>query len=100
MRGTFRYLGLGLFTLLLWGGCGDSSIAASDYDRSCTQASDCTVILVGEICDCSCTYGAINKQDLALYEADRQAISCDKDCGPCQGAAGVQCVDDTCRVQP
>lgn len=44
---------------------------AADYDRHCIQASDCTAVFLGDLCQgCTCPFGAINGADRPKYEAD------------------------------
>ncbi len=86
-------------------GCGapaspPPSISAASYNQACTVPDDCTPVLVGELCDCRCSYAAINKADQARYDADRARISCsgDKLCGPCQQATAT-CTAGRCAIQ-
>ncbi len=43
----------------------------ADYDLGCSQASDCTAVFLGNLCQgCTCPFGAINAADRPKYEAD------------------------------
>jgi hypothetical protein len=57
------------------GGCDAAShtIDITDFDVSCTQASDCAAVFLGNFCyDCRCPFWAINVADLMKYEAEAQ----------------------------
>jgi hypothetical protein len=47
-------------------------IAATSYDRSCTQDADCVAVFSGDVCnsDCRCPNAAIRASALTRYEAD------------------------------
>jgi len=76
-------------------GGGATTLDVAKYDRSCTTASDC-VVVVTDSC-CGCPNAAISNKDLAQYEADlaaagRNCPQCEeKPCAPlpAQCAAGV-----------
>ena len=72
---------------------------ADDYDRSCSVASDCTVVFVGDVCDCACNLSAINVADFPRYSDDRGSPQCSKDCGACPGADPA-CIDHRCEAVP
>ena len=59
--------------------CRSCSIAASDYDRSCTQDSECTGIDEGDICSPECpgcvVNAAINVRNQARYLDDLRSES-------------------------
>jgi hypothetical protein len=79
--------------------CGQgTSISAADYAQTCAAEPDCTPIFVGDLCSCRCDYAAINKSDLARYEAARARITCDKQCAPCQSATAT-CTAGRCAIK-
>ena len=52
-------------------GGGPPPIHANDYNQSCTAPTDCAIVDEGDVCGCgSCGNAAINKSDLAKYEAE------------------------------
>jgi hypothetical protein len=60
------------------GGCDAAShtLAITDFDVSCTQASDCASVFLGSFCSaCRCASSAINVADLMKYEAEAQVLS-------------------------
>jgi hypothetical protein len=75
MRGAFLFVWL--LTCLGGAGCGGASneIHLADYNRSCTLATDCVAIRVGNVCGCGAMYGAINVADLARDEGDYSAAN-------------------------
>lgn len=79
-----------------------SALSSADYGRSCAAASDCTSVYVGDPCSstCHCPNAAINRQDLARYQADvAQAPSRGPNgqCScPCFGLPA--CVGGTCQL--
>lgn len=78
----FRWLlGVGLFVCGLQAGCGVTKLSKVDYQSSCTTANDCTAVFFGDVCGCACPNDAINKSDLAHYQADYQTAH-----GHCTGA--------------
>lgn len=82
--------------------CGSSApdIRASDYDQTCTSASDCAVIQEGSGC-CGCGNAAINKKDLTRYQADakRRREACGgKACAVDCQISTPTCVAGTCSV--
>ena len=62
-----------LAILLVLVGCG-TTINASNYNHDCDADSQCTRIVVGDICACSCTYAAINMSDYDKYLNDLHNI--------------------------
>jgi hypothetical protein len=86
------------------GGCGSSkscSIAASDYDRSCEQDSDCVGIAEGDLCAenvCTdCVTAAINARDQTQYQNDVSSkVSTQLFC-PCPDVP-VACNAGTCGI--
>ena len=94
------------FLLFLFVGCNSSSnssvdIRASNYDQSCTQASDCMVISEGSCCP-QCAFAAISKAGSAAYQEDekkRQASCMGAKCSlpPC-AAPQVVCTGGKCGL--
>lgn len=78
--------------------CGERTISLEDYDVSCGGDPDCMVIHLGGVCDCACTYGAINARDRAKYFEDRGDPECDVDCGPCPSIEAY-CNAGVCAVR-
>lgn len=86
------------------GGCGSSkscSIAASDYDRSCVQDSDCVGIAEGDLCAenvcTNCANAAINARDQTQYQNDVSSkVSQQRFC-PCPDEP-VVCNAGTCGI--
>ncbi|HEX4514207.1 MAG TPA: hypothetical protein VH054_11745 [Polyangiaceae bacterium] len=78
-------------------------LAASDYDTSCTTASDCTLVFLGNACTstCACENGAIASSSVGAYQADFEAVS---DGGsivcPCPPPAPPSCCKSSCVVGP
>jgi hypothetical protein len=87
-----RWLVLGALAL----GC-SSDIDADNYNRACSQDSECRIIYVGDVCDCSCSVSAINAADYERYLEDRPE-ECEQQCGPCRSFAAV-CRGGTCEAQ-
>jgi hypothetical protein len=83
-------------------GCArDTVLDAEDYDQTCTTAEDCTDVLVGDMCTCGCTYGAISKSALDELQADDAAArrSCGEtgiNCFPCDESPPLICNSGTC----
>jgi len=78
--------------------CKSCSIAASDYDQSCTVDTDCVGIATGDLCDGQCTdcvTAAINVRDQAKYQSDFSSkVSKEVNC-PCP-SGDVACNAGTC----
>ena len=68
---------LGLLAVLATG-CvdDDTSIDPADYDRSCSDKTECVIVTVGDLCNDTCEEAAISRTDYARYLADRDAIVC------------------------
>jgi hypothetical protein len=82
-----------------------TTLSADNYDTSCLEDSDCVVIFVGEMCECSCNYGAINKSDKEKYDEDYDSIQCDDSCDDvdincmfCNDQTIAVCTDNQCRA--
>jgi hypothetical protein len=76
------------------------SLSLADYDTSCTVASDCVPVLVNPTGCCDCPSAAINKADVAKYEAALAAKgqpTCNVECGACPDTVTV-CSHGTCGV--
>jgi hypothetical protein len=83
------------------------TISASNYDDSCSSASDCAVIAQGDFCaahdaaGCYCPDGAISSTEVAKYNSDVAAAG-----GPpnnicaCIAIAGPCCLQGKCHVGP
>jgi hypothetical protein len=54
----------------------DTRIAAEEYDQSCTDSADCSVVPQGDVChsSCLCFDGAVANAEAARYQADREAL--------------------------
>jgi hypothetical protein len=77
---------------------GGGSLTLADYDTSCTLASDCVAVVVNPTGCCDCPTGAINKADLAKYDAalgTRSQATCNVECGACPDVVAV-CSHGTC----
>lgn len=72
---------------------GDSVIAASDYDRSCTQDADCAWVYEGDVCggsSCACPNAAVNASAEEQFKSDRAAKA--RTCPPHLRMPGARCV--------
>jgi hypothetical protein len=71
-------------------------ISLSDYDTSCTTASDCFGIQVGKVCSGSCECGGtlVNVSGQAKYEAAVSGIEF-SEC-PCPSAGEPACLHGVC----
>lgn len=78
-------------------GCSDV-ILATDFDQSCAADADCVTVLVGDICECGCEDGAINKRDLEKYREERGDISCSVSCEFCPESKPAVCKSGVCAV--
>lgn len=85
-----------LLALTPLSGC-STTIDADDYERSCQEDSECMIISVGDICDCSCDVSAINRSDEAAYREDRH-VDCNKQCEPCPEAPPAICAESLCQI--
>jgi len=92
-----------LTALLLLAACGDTEATLDGFDTSCAVAEDCMVVLLGDICGCDCTYGAINSgeaESWADYDASlRDACTDPVDCTPCPDA-DLSCDAGMCVATP
>jgi hypothetical protein len=79
---------------------GACTIAASDYDQTCSVDDDCTGVFSGDLCTASCTDctgGAISNKAQAEYDADLAKKSYEPRICPCAFQA-VSCRNGTCVV--
>ena len=87
--------------------CGnETTLYANDYDRSCNEDGDCVVVFVGEMCECNCEYGAINRSAKDRYDEDYDSIECDGscddvhiDCMFCDDQTRAVCKDSLCLAE-
>jgi len=86
------------------GSTANTIIHASDYDQSCTGASDCVPVREGSVCGCGCPSAAINKNDQEQYAADTESLkagcpsSGTSACGVDCAATTAVCTNKTCRL--
>jgi hypothetical protein len=79
-------------------GSGRKPIVASDYDQSCTSASDCVEIRTGDPCTSCCPTTAINVKDREKYLADLNAPICSTTTGCTCIAFTVVCQGGKCTL--
>lgn len=84
--GRFWWLGL---AVVLGAAC-RREIAAQDYPRTCTTASDCVLVASGDPCGCSCPSSAIRADAEADYRRDWEAAQ--RWCNPLAGQCLADCV--------
>src|SRR5262245_6255891 len=81
----------------------DTTISLQGYNKSCAAATDCVAVHAGEICGgCDCPNDAINRADLARYNAELKdkEESCSKPPLACPCAAAMPvCTQGTCMSQ-
>ncbi len=82
------------------GGAGCVNIDLSTYDQSCNVASDCVVIVTGEVCSGSCACGGspVNKSGEARWKAATAGIKfdacpCASEQVVCSGGMCAFCTD-------
>jgi hypothetical protein len=63
--------------------CAASPLDLANYDRSCTQASDCVAVYIGGCAGCTCPNAAINRRSEAQYNEDFTMLGCTGDACPC-----------------
>jgi hypothetical protein len=83
------------------GGCDAAShtIDIGDFNVSCTQASDCTPVFIGNFCSdvCWCPMSAINVADLMKYQTEAQIKQGSLQPGDCFCPADVpSCMQGQC----
>jgi hypothetical protein len=80
-------------------GGGAASIAAKDFDQTCTAATDCVAVLEGPACICACANAAISRSAQRAYQ-DQQSIlnrECPKrTCAPPCKAPDLACENGKC----
>jgi hypothetical protein len=91
---------LGALFALALAGCGAPTLSAEDFNQSCAADADCTTILVGPRCDCTCIDAAINRADLPRYTEAWARTQCggDKLCSPCPPVQ-ARCDAGRCAVR-
>jgi hypothetical protein len=67
---------------------GSTTIAASDYDQTCTKPTDCVVVADGNVCGCyqlGCGQAAINGREYERFKRDVSSLqdNCAKWTGSC-----------------
>ena len=83
--------------------CADTQLDVANYTTSCASNADCVVVLTGDVCDCSCTYGTVSAADQERYQLDfftakqKNCGSSPPECGPCPGAKAV-CTNKKCSI--
>ena len=89
--------------LLALSACSSSTEATLEgFDTSCDVPEDCEAVLLGDVCACACSYGAINIAEgdaWAAQDADLRA-NCGDDileCGPCPDAI-ISCEEHVCQA--
>ena len=74
-----------------------TTLEPSDYDTTCTGPTDCLTLPMGDMCDCSCGEGAINKKSVDQYNKDRTRIGgCSRLCGVCPALQAATCTAGKC----
>ena len=72
------------------------------FDVSCDAPEDCMAVLLGDVCSCDCTYGAVNIAESDAWadqDADLRA-GCGEDtpeCAPCPDAT-LSCDANVCQA--
>ncbi len=97
----FILVGVGVVAASLLASCSNcGSIQASDYDQSCSTASNCVVVSEGDSCRglfCNCGNAAINVSAQAEYNANLQSIGGTALC-PCPEGATATCDAGVCGL--
>lgn len=70
---------------------GNTTIHASEFDQSCSTASDCIAVKEGDVCACSCPSAAINESDVGKYQS--KVVQLKSSCSGTQGC-GVSCAQN------
>lgn len=66
--------------------CSSLTLDISNYDHSCSNASDCIAVpLQSGGCCGTCDYGAINRAESNRYESEIQRVLC------CTGGSHAEC---------
>jgi len=92
----FVLVGFGVVATSLLASCSTcGSIQASDYDQSCSTASDCVVVAEGDSCNglfcVDCGNAAINVSAQAQYEANLNSIGGQTGICPCPADRTATC---------
>ena len=93
----------GLWDLTTTSGCSNGNVCgtilASDYDQTCTTASDCALVIEGNLCamGCNnCANAAVSVAALGQYDVDfRRKLSIPRIC-PCPLGPSVVCNSGKC----
>lgn len=88
--------------------CGPTvSISADDYNRTCSTAVECVVVVDGNPCSaCYTALATINESAVEQFSADKEALgrTCpppnplDPECPALPRAHAPLCVDGTCAI--
>ena len=84
--------------LVVFGGACSDTLLAEDYTTACSGDAECVAVLVGDMCECACTLGAINVSDLERYQEDRADIDCSAQCEPCDPPGDPVCASGKCAI--
>jgi hypothetical protein len=97
-------VGLGVVAASLLGSCSKlcGSIHASDYDQSCSTASDCVVVAEGDSCNglfcVDCGNAAINVSAQAQYDENLKNLGGQTGICPCPEGVGATCDAGVCGL--
>ena len=99
---TATFVSLGL-AVLVPACAGDTVLEIEDYDQTCQTVDDCESVLIGDMCGCSCDWGALAKSDLEQFYADDEAArnACGDDiltCGACPDPPALACESGKCTL--
>ncbi|MBX3092872.1 MAG: hypothetical protein KF801_10255 [Cryobacterium sp.] len=93
--------------LVIASACGADSVEASEYDQTCSTASDCTLVdelkAEGTTCTIRCASGAINKKEQSRFDKDLATArgDCRQTATPlCDLPGVVACVRERCVIGP
>ncbi len=94
MHTGLRWVALAASGLLALLACDDGLLKVDDFDQSCDVNDDCVAVTdLGQCCTCS--EAAINRADLAAYEA---AIDCPVCASDCPTVFAARCNEGTCEA--
>ena len=82
-------------------GSGATIVSVSNYDQTCSQASDCVEAVVGDVCGpgcVACPNAAINMNAAAKYQADYQKAVAACVTPPQQGCPGHCLAQTACNA--
>ncbi len=99
----FVLVGLGVAAASLLASCSTcGSIQASDYDQSCSTASNCVAVAEGDSCEglfcVDCANAAINVSAQAEYEPNLKSIGGATGICPCPSGPTVTCDAGVCSL--